>query len=46
MEASKYAAHFKKFKYVGVTEMKYWDWQKMNMENLKEQYYHGHQMPR
>lgn len=46
MKANKYAACFKKFEQIGVTEMKCRDWQKMNMENLKDLYHYGHQRPK
>lgn len=46
MKVSEYAPCLKKLKWFGVTKMKYRDWQKVDMEKLKELDHDGHQLPR
>lgn len=46
MEVGKYAPCLKKLTLFGVTKIKYRDWQKVNMEKLKELDHDGHQLPR
>lgn len=45
-ETGEYAICFKEFKLFGIIEMKYRDWQKVNMKKLTKPNHYGHQLSR